>query len=189
MVFDDEQMNENECVRHGIAEEERPPRRERGPKHAAGGMTGYECRQEQHQDDRDGHGRARERDQQLLAGRLGNPLEPRHAADGQQDHVRRAHPEAPRHRDVPELVEQDAEEEGDEEQRVAHGRGRAGRAQTPYAIQPSSRRKVTWTFTSVPAIRPIVYDHLMPGSFRGRRRARRLRKDITGPGRRPAEER
>ena len=57
-------------------------------------------------------GRSRERDQELLPRLLRNALQSRHAADRQQNDVRRAHAESPGHRDVPELVEDDAEEEG-----------------------------------------------------------------------------
>ena len=56
---------------------------------------------------------------ELLAGLLGDALEPGDAADGEQDDVRRADAEPRRHGDVAELVEQNAEEEGEEEQDVS----------------------------------------------------------------------
>ncbi len=72
--------------------------------------------------DRQRHRRPGQRDQQLLAGLIGNPFEAGYAADGKENDVRGAHPEASGHQDVPELVQEDASEEGEQRERAGQRR-------------------------------------------------------------------
>ena len=65
--------------------------------------------------DHDVHQRAGDGDQEFLARLLGDALEPRHAADRQQRHVRRRDAERARREDVAELVRQHAGKQQDQE--------------------------------------------------------------------------
>ena len=84
---------------------------------AGGGEPGIQRHGDDQRDERPG-----ERDQQLLPRLVRHALEPRHAPDGEQDDVGRAHAETARHRNVPELVEQHAAEDA---QQHEGGRGAA----------------------------------------------------------------
>jgi hypothetical protein len=78
--------------------------------------------QVQHASDDQVHGWSRERHDDFLGRLLWNPLEPRHATDRQQDHVRRLHAIAPGGKDVAELVQQHAQEQERDEQHARHRR-------------------------------------------------------------------
>ncbi len=78
---------------------------------------------EQHGRDHDVDGRPRDRDQELLDRLLGDALEPRHAADRQQHDVAGADAVPPGSERVPELVQDDAGEQGEDEEDAARRRG------------------------------------------------------------------
>jgi hypothetical protein len=76
--------------------------------------------EEKKKGDDDVHNRSRDRDREFLRRFLRHARHVRHAPYGQQDHVRRLDPEAPRHEDVAEFVEDDTgEDERNEEHAVA----------------------------------------------------------------------
>ncbi len=77
---------------------------------------------DQKQSDDDVDCGARDSNQKFLTGLFRNALEPRHASNRQQDHVRRTDPESACREDVPELVEKDTEEKKDHENQAAPGR-------------------------------------------------------------------
>jgi hypothetical protein len=66
-----------------------------------------------------------ERDEQFLPRILGHPLEPRHAADGEQRDVARANAVVPRRERVAELVEHDDREQREDEDDARRGVGKA----------------------------------------------------------------
>lgn len=76
---------------------------------------GDEHRGNRHIDQRAGDG-----DHEFLAGFFRHALESGDAADRQQRDVRRLDPETPRRGDVTELVEHDADEDGDDESNALH---------------------------------------------------------------------
>ena len=51
---------------------------------------------------------SRKGDQQFFPGLVGDPLQPRHSSDRQEDHIRSPDPESPGHEDVPEFMKDDA---------------------------------------------------------------------------------
>ena len=107
----------------------------------------------QHERDRDVDQRAGDRDQEFLARLFRNALEPRHAADRQQRHVRRRHAEGARGEDVAELVREHAGEQQQHEGERLPGRlRRRPTTQLATKIQPRNSRKVKWTRIAVPAI-------------------------------------
>ena len=79
--------------------------------------------EEEKKGDDDVHHRSRDRDRKFLRRFLRHARHARHAPDGQQNHIRRLDPEAPRHEDVAEFVENDAgENENNEEHAVTRRR-------------------------------------------------------------------
>jgi hypothetical protein len=81
----------------------------------------------QQRGDRDVDGRPGNGDEKFLARLFRNALEPRHAADRQQDHVGRRDAEGARSKDVPELVQHHAKKQQQQEFKSVPGLLRASR--------------------------------------------------------------
>ena len=79
----------------------------------------------QHRDQHNVHQRTGERNDQFLPRIVRHPLQPRHAANGQERNVRRANAEAARGQRVAELVQQHAAEKRQQEHHAPRRRRRA----------------------------------------------------------------
>jgi hypothetical protein len=108
--------------------------------------------------------RTADRDDELLRGLARHAFQPRHAADGQQRDVRRADAVTTRGQDMPELMQHHAGEHGQMNSVDSSAAGMPWPLRKLWlATNSSSRKKVTWMRTSVPAKVKMRKDHFMEG--------------------------
>jgi hypothetical protein len=100
-----------------------------------GAADGHEDERDKHIDRRSGDG-----DEKFLAGSFGDALEPRDAADRQQNNVWRSHPERARREDVAEFMQQDAQEQQHHEQEPVPG-GLRSSGDVAHAENPGQEQK------------------------------------------------
>ena len=121
---------------------------------------GIERADQQQQDDGDDEidRRPGDGDGEFLRRLFRQRLQAGDAADRQQRHFRRLNAVAARDEDVAELMQHDADEQQDDEDRLSRAAAGPPCCHALKPIQASSSRKVTWIFTAVPPKRPIVRD-------------------------------
>ena len=102
---------------------------------------------------------------------LRDALEPGDAADRQQGDVGRRHPEPPGRQGVPQLVQDHAAEDRQDEPDALGACARRRRRPTvrPKTSQAIRIRNVQWTKIGMPAIRPSLMDQDIGGTRAGRR--------------------